>query len=136
MSRMLFLNLPVADVTVSRRFFTGLGFEINETFSDERTISVVINELTTVMMLQTEWFRSFLADGDIVDTATAREALIAISADSREAVDALVDDALASGGSAWTDPQEHGFMYGRGFRDPDGHVWEVSWMDMSQIPDA
>ncbi|MGJ0118411.1 VOC family protein [Williamsia sp. MIQD14] len=134
MSRMLFVNLPVADVAVSRTFFTGLGFDINETFSDETTISVVLSDMATVMMLQTDRFRSFLADGDIVDTATSREALFAISADSRDAVDALADAALAAGGSPWTDPQDHGFMYGRSFRDLDGHAWEVVWMDTSQLP--
>ena len=72
MSRMLFVNLPVADVAAPRSFFTGLGFDVDETFSDETTISVVINELTTVMMPQTERFTSFLADGAIVDTAGSR----------------------------------------------------------------
>ena len=134
MSRMLFVNLPVADVTASRTFFTGLGFEINETFSDETTISVVINDQTTVMMLQTERFRSFLTQGGIADTSTGREALFALSAESREGADALVDAALAAGGSHWDEPQDHGFMYGRSFVDLDGHAWEVVWMDPSQIP--
>ncbi|MEH3154919.1 MAG: VOC family protein [Gordonia paraffinivorans] len=134
MSRMLFVNLPVADVAASRSFFTGLGFDINETFSDETTISVVINELTTVMMLQTDRFTSFLADGGIVDTTQAREALFALSADSREAVDALADAALAAGATVWTDAQDHGFMYGRSFRDLDGHAWEIVWMDPAQMP--
>ncbi|KQR99358.1 glyoxalase [Williamsia sp. Leaf354] len=134
MSRMLFVNLPVADVSASRSFFTGLGFDINEAFSDKTTISVVLSDMATVMMLQTDRFRSFLADGDITDTSTSREALLAISADSREAVDALADAALAAGGSQWTDPQDHGFMYGRSFRDLDGHAWEVVWMDPAQMP--
>ncbi|GAA1880266.1 VOC family protein [Williamsia serinedens] len=134
MCRMLFVNLPVADVTASRTFFTGLGFEINETFSDETTISVVINDQTTVMMLQTERFRSFLTRGGIADTSTGREALFALSADSREEADSFVDAALAAGGSHWDEPQDHGFMYGRSFVDLDGHAWEVVWMDPAQMP--
>ncbi|WP_299569899.1 VOC family protein [uncultured Williamsia sp.] len=134
MSRMLFVNLPVADVTASRTFFTGLGFEINEAFSDETTISVVVNDQTTVMMLQTERFRSFLTTGGIADTSTGREALFALSAESREDADSFVDAALAAGGTHWDEPQDHGFMYGRSFVDLDGHAWEVVWMDPSQMP--
>ncbi|GAA2061398.1 VOC family protein [Williamsia deligens] len=136
MSRMLFVNLPVADVAASRAFFTGLGFDVNETFSEETTVSVVLSDQATVMMLQTERFSSFLTMGGIADTSTGREALFAISADSREDADALADAALAAGGSHWDDPTDHGFMYGRSFRDLDGHAWEVVWMDPSQMPGA
>ncbi|SIS22388.1 VOC family protein [Williamsia sterculiae] len=134
MSRMLFVNLPVADITATREFFTTLGFAINDTFSDENTASVVISDQAIVMMLQTERFRSFVAEGDIVDTTVAREALFALSADTRDGVDDLVDAALAAGASPWGEPQDLGFMYGRSFRDLDGHAWEVVWMDPAQIP--
>ncbi|GAA1459629.1 VOC family protein [Williamsia maris] len=132
MSRMLFVNLPVADVAASRTFFTGLGLTVNEAFSDENTVSLVLNDQCTIMLLNTPRFIDFIV-GDICDTASAHEVLLAISADRRDEVDELTDTALAAGGSVWKDPQDHGFMYGRSFRDIDGHVWEVVWMDPSAI---
>lgn len=128
MSRMIFVNLPVQDITVSRAFFSGLGFEFNETFSDERTASMVVSDLATVMLLETARFKDFIKD-EIADTGMSREALFALSADSKDEVDSLCETALSSGGSAWMDAQDHGFMYGRSFLDPDKHVWEVVWMD-------
>lgn len=132
MSRMLFVNLPVADVATSRAFFTGLGLSVNEAFSDENTVSLVLNDQCTIMLLNTPRFTDFIV-GDICDTSSAHEVLLAISADSRDEVDHLADTALAAGGSAWKDPQDHGFMFGRSFRDIDGHVWEVMWMDPAAI---
>jgi predicted lactoylglutathione lyase len=129
---MLFLNTTATDVPATRTFFGELGFEFNETFSDENTACLVINELTVAMLMTPARFRDFII-GDIADTSKEREVLIAISAESREAVDSLVDKALEIGGSTWMDAQDHGFMYGRSFRDLDGHVWEVSWMDQSAI---
>ncbi len=128
MTRMLFVNTYVEDVAASRRFFGALGFEFDETFSDENTASMVINDATTVMLLARPKFQEFILD-EMTDTSRSREMLLAVSADSREAVDTLADTALGHGGRAWTDPQDHGFMYGRSFRDLDGHVWEVIWMD-------
>lgn len=128
MSRMLFPNLSVSDVAATRKFFDGLGFEFNDQFCDEQTACMVINDQTMVMLLEEPRFRDFIAD-DICDTAKAREVLLCVSADSREEVDSLVDRALAAGGTAWMEPQDHGFMYGRAFRDLDGHVWEAMWMD-------
>ena len=128
MSRMIFVNLPVKDVAVSREFFAGLGFEFNDQFSDEHTASMIVSDLATVMLLEEPRFKDFIKD-DIADTTKVREALFALSADSKDAVNALCDGALSSGGSAWMDPQDHGFMYGRSFLDPDNHVWEVMWMD-------
>ncbi|MFD4294595.1 VOC family protein [Rhodococcus sp. NPDC058505] len=129
MSRMLFANLPVSDVTATRKFFDGLGFEFNDQFCDEQTACLVINDQAMVMLLEEPKFRVFIAD-DICDTSSAREVLLCVSADSREEVDTLVDGAIAAGGSAWMEPHDNGFMYSRAFRDLDGHVWEVMWMDM------
>ncbi|MGN7135008.1 VOC family protein [Rhodococcoides corynebacterioides] len=128
MTRMLFVNTYVEDVAASRTFFGALGFEFDETFSDENTASMIVNDATTVMLLARPKFQEFILD-EMTDTSRSREMLLAVSADSREAVDTLADTALRHGGSAWTDPQDHGFMYGRSFRDLDGHVWEVIWMD-------
>jgi predicted lactoylglutathione lyase len=132
MSRMLFVNMAVKNIEATRKFFDGLGFGFNETFSDENCASMVINDLTTVMLLQEARFRDFISD-DICDTSKSREALLCISADSREEVDSLVDTAIGAGGSAWMEAQDQGFMYGRAFRDLDGHVWEVMWMDPAAI---
>jgi predicted lactoylglutathione lyase len=132
MSRMMFLNTTATDIPATRAFFGELGFEFNETFSDENTLCLVINELAVAMLMTPARFQDFITGG-IADTSKEREVLIAISAESREAVDKLVDKALAIGGSKWMDAQDHGFMYGRSFLDLDNHVWEVTWVDQSAI---
>ncbi|MUM19146.1 glyoxalase [Mycobacterium sp. CBMA271] len=132
MSRMLFVNIPVANAAASRKFFDHLGFSFNDQFCDENTLCMVINDQTWVMMLEEDRFRGFIAD-DIADTSKNREVLLCVSADSREGVDELTDAALAAGGVDWMPAQELGFMYGRSFRDLDGHVWEVSWMDPAHL---
>lgn len=93
---------------------------------------MAVNEQSWVMMLEHDRFRGFIAD-DIADTSKSREVLLCVSADSRAGVDELVDAALAAGGVDWMPAQELGFMYGRSFRDLDGHVWEVSWMDPAHL---
>lgn len=133
MSRMLFANMPVKDVTATRAFFSTLGFTFNDVFSDENTVSMIVSDQATVMFLAEPRFKDFISDS-IADTTQAREVLMCISADSRNEVDTLVDAAIAAGGSSWMEPQDHGFMYGRAFRDLDHHVWEVMWMDPAAIP--
>lgn len=133
MSRMLFANMPVKDVDATRAFFTRLGFEFNSTFSDENCASMIVSEQATVMFLAEARFKDFISD-DIADTARAREVLMCVSAGSRDEVDSLVDTAVDAGGTVWMQPQDHGFMYGRAFRDLDNHVWEVMWMDPAAVP--
>jgi uncharacterized protein len=128
--RSLFVNLPVRDVAVSRDFFGKLGFAANEQFSDENTACIVVADNICVMLLSHDRFSDFVTDG-VADTSRATEVLLAISAESREEVDRLADTALSSGGGEWKPAQDHGFMYGRSFTDPDGHVWETMWMDAS-----
>lgn len=132
MSRMLFVNIPIANAAASRKFFDHLGFSFNDQFCDENTLCMAINEQSWVMMLEEDRFRGFIADG-IADTSKNREVLLCVSADSRDGVDELTDAALAAGGVDWMPAQELGFMYGRSFRDLDGHVWEVSWMDPAHL---
>ncbi|SKU11025.1 lactoylglutathione lyase [Mycobacteroides abscessus subsp. abscessus] len=129
---MLFVNIPIANAAASRKFFDHLGFSFNDQFCDENTLCMAVNEQSWVMMLEHDRFRGFIAD-DIADTSKSREVLLCVSADSREGVDELVDAALAAGGVDWMPAQELGFMYGRSFRDLDGHVWEVSWMDPAHL---
>ena len=130
MQRMVFINLPVADVSVARDFYTGLGFSINETFSDANTASVVIEDNIVIMLLTKPRFADFV-NGEIADAHTSTEVLVALSAGSRDEVDDLHRKALASGGKPWREAQDLGFMYGQSFTDPDGHVLEVVWMDQA-----
>jgi hypothetical protein len=128
MSRLLFLNLPVTDLPASREFFDRLGFEFDERFCDERAACMVVSEKAFVMLLQRDRFAEFVTR-PVADAAEATALTVAISAESQAAVDAFADAALAAGASAAKDPQDYGFMYQRSFHDPDGHLWEVMWMD-------
>ncbi len=132
MPRMIFVNLPVADLERSKAFFTELGFTFDARFTDESATMLVIEEGSIHAMLMTrERFAGFLAEGaQVADATQATEVLIALSAEDRAEVDRLADAALAAGGSQWKEPLDQGVMYGRSFRDPDGHVWEVMWMDV------
>jgi len=131
-SRKLFVNLPVADIKRSNAFFEKLGFTFNPQFSGDDTTCMVLSEDGYVMLLQTRRFETFVKK-PLTDATKQTEALFALSADSREEVDRLVDIALEAGGSPAMPPQDHGFMYGRSFCDPDGHHWEVFYMDPSAI---
>jgi predicted lactoylglutathione lyase len=128
MNRMIFVNLPVADLDATKAFYTGLGFSLNPQFSDEQTACVVISDTIVVMALKRERFADFVA-GPVGDPAAGPTVLNCLSASSREEVDELVSRALASGGKPWLDKLEMGPMYGHSFTDPDGHVWEVMYMD-------
>jgi uncharacterized protein len=127
-SNMIFVNLPVKDLQASIRFFNALGFEFNPAFTDEKAGCLVIGDNIFAMLLTEPFFQSFTSKA-IADTSKTTEVMVAISADSRAQVDELADKALASGGSAAGEPQDHGFMYSRSFQDPDGHIWEVVYME-------
>ncbi|WP_165987358.1 VOC family protein [Streptomyces sp. YIM 98790] len=129
--RMIFVNLPVKDLDRANAFYKGLGFSFNPQFSDDKATCVVIDDNIFVMLLKEEFFQTFI-NGEISDATTTTEVLNALSANSREEVDELVAKALASGGKEWKPVHEDGPMYGGSFQDPDGHVWEVLHMDMSQ----
>lgn len=130
--QMIFVNLPVNDIDASRKFFTELGYSINAQFSDETTASVVISDTIVVMLLAREKYAEFTKK-EIADATKTSEVLIALSAESREKVDELVDKALAAGGTAAGETQDLGFMYGRSFDDLDGHTFEVVWMDPAAV---
>ena len=130
-SRQIYVNLHVKDVKRSMAFFTGLGFEFDLRFTDEnRAACLVVGENIYVMLLQEEYLKTF-TKREVVDTDKYAQLTIAIAAESREQVDEIVHKAVSLGGKRYTDPQDHGFMYQWGFYDPDGHVWEVGYMDMS-----
>ncbi|KQX53030.1 MULTISPECIES: VOC family protein [unclassified Streptomyces] len=128
--QMIFVNLPVKDVSASKTFFEKLGYSINPAFSDETTGCVVISDTIFAMLLEEPKFQSFMAPGkEISDATKSTEVLVTLSAESRAKVDELADAALAAGGTPAKEPLEMGFMYGRSFTDLDGHHWEIFWMD-------
>jgi uncharacterized protein len=132
-SRQLFVNLPVRDLPRSMEFFRGLGFSFNERFTDETAACLVIGENNFAMLLTHEKFQIF-TPLEIADATRVTEVLVAVSCENREEVDRVTETALGSGGSFAREPEDHGFMYGRSFRDPDGHIWEPFWMDPKFVP--
>ncbi|MFY0409840.1 VOC family protein [Solicola sp. PLA-1-18] len=127
---MLFVNLPVADLAVATDFYTGLGFELNPTFSDAECSCVVVSETICVMLLTRDRFADFVV-GAVGDATTATTSINCLSASSRQEVDDLHHRALCHGGKPWKDLMQQGPMYGHSFTDPDGHVWEVLHMDLA-----
>ena len=133
MPRKLFVNLPVKDLKRSVDFFTALGFTFNQKFTSENATSMIVNDMTAVMLLQESFFSSFTPKS-ICNTQEATEVLLAMSFDSRAEVDDFVDKAIAAGAREEGQATDHGFMYERGFVDLDGHNWGPFWMDESQMP--
>jgi hypothetical protein len=134
MHKMIFVNLPVADLGASRRFFTELGYSFHEDFCDDKALCLVLGDRLHAMLLRRDFFQTF-TPREVADAKSRSEVLIGLDAASRGAVDELVDRAVALGGSEVREPQEHGdFMYGRSFADPDGHIWEILWMDLEKAP--
>jgi len=134
----VFVNLPTADLERSKAFYTALGCDINPLFTDENAACVVWSEDVFFMVLTREYFATF-TDKSVVDPKTAAQVLVAISRDSRDEVDAVLDAGLAAGGTEPKDPQDYGFMYSRDLEDPDGNVLEFMYMDPAaaeQGPDA
>jgi predicted lactoylglutathione lyase len=128
MNKQIFVNLPVRDLDKSKAFFTALGYQFDPRFTNEQGASMVIADGSIYAMLLTEdFFRTFTAK-PIVRALEATEVLVCLSCDSREEVDELVAKAVAAGGRAPRPPQDHGFMYGHGFEDLDGHIWELVYM--------
>jgi hypothetical protein len=129
---MIFVNLPVKDLDKSMAFFKALGFSFNPQFTDETAACMVISDTIFAMLLTHAKFKDFTPKA-IADATQTSEVLIALSRENREAVDTIVSDAVAAGGSTYNKPQDHGFMYGHGFQDLDGHIWEVMWMDPAAV---
>ena len=134
MSKMIFVNLPVKDLHAAIRFYEAIGCEKNEQFSNNQAASMIWSDAITFMLLSHDFFKTFTPK-PIADAHKTCEVLIALSRDNREAVDTIVEAATAAGGKAdIRDPQDMDFMYGRSFEDPDGHIFEPFWMDMSKMP--
>ena len=133
MPTQIFVNLAVKNVVRTRSFYSALGYEFNPQFSNENALCMVVSDTIHVMLLAEPFFQTFI-DKRIVDAMTSTEALLCLSCDSREAVDALVAKAVAAGGRTPRPAQDHGFMYGHGYEDPDGHLWELVYMVPSADP--
>lgn len=128
--RMLFVNMPVADIERSKAFFARLGFSFDPAFSDETAACMLVGEQASVMLLSHKTFAQF-AKLPMADPTTHTLALYCFSVSSRGEVDTVAETALAEGGAEADGPEDHGFMYSRSFYDLDGHGWQVMWMDPS-----
>ncbi len=136
MPQMIFVNLPVSDLERATAFYESIGAKKNEQFCDGTASCMVFSETIHAMLLTHEKFRQFTPKA-IADAKKVSEVLICISAESRDAVDAVIEKAGPAGGRIDPSPkQDYGFMYGRSFEDPDGHIWEVMWMDMEAAKTA
>jgi len=132
MSTKIFVNLPVKHLATSVAFFTQLGFTFNPQFTDENATCMIVSEDIFVMLLVEPFFKTFTPK-TIGDAHQTTEVILTLSAESREKVDELVETAFRAGGKPSSETQDQGWMYGRGFEDLDGHLWEVGWMDSSAV---
>jgi predicted lactoylglutathione lyase len=131
MASKIFVNLPVKDLDNSVQFFTQLGFTFNLKFTDETASCMIVSDDIFVMLLTGEKFKTFTPKA-ICDATKSTEVLLALSMASRAKVDDMVRQAVAAGGTTYAEPKDHGFMYGHGFQDLDGHIWELRYMGPAQ----
>lgn len=123
----IFVNMPVSDVERSRNFFTSLGYSFNDNFTSDSAVTLVLGENQFAMLTRRDVFDS-LHPVETADASTTKEYVICLGVDSRECVDALVDRAIAEGGTPG-DADDEDCMYGRSYHDLDGHSWQIFWMD-------
>ena len=133
MSRKIFVNLPIRNMERSQAFFKALGFSFNPQFTNEQGACMVIAEDIFAMLLVEPFFQTFTKK-PIADAMKTTEVLVCLSCESRAEVDEMVRKAVAAGGTTPNPPQDHGFMYGHGFQDLDGHIWELAYMDLNAVP--
>jgi uncharacterized protein len=129
----IFVNLPVKDLKKSMDFFVRLGFTFNMQFTDDKAACLVIGENIYAMLLTEPFFKTFTRK-QICDAKKNTEVLIAIDAESKEKVQEMVKKAVQAGGSTYMDAQDHGWMYQHSFADPDGHQWEILYIDETSAP--
>ena len=132
MATQVFVNLAVKDLNKSKEFFEQLGYSFNPQFTSENGACMIVSDTIYVMLLTEPFFKSFTSK-ELVDAKKSTEVLICLSAESRAAVDEIVRKAVAAGGRIYNEPQDHGFMYGHGFEDLDGHLWELGFMEPSHV---
>jgi len=130
MAKLIFINLPVTDLARSTAFYEAVGATRNPQFSDDTASCMVFSDAIHVMLLTHDKWRQFTPKR-IADAHETAQVLLCLSADARAGVDEMVENAAAGGSRIDPTPvQDFGFMYGRSFEDPDGHIWEVMWMDL------
>ncbi len=122
------MNLPVKDLNKSIEFFTELGFSFDPQFTDENATCMIVGEDIFIMLLVEKFFKTFTKK-EICDTTKNTEMIVALSAESREKVDQMIDKVVEAGGTEYREPQDHGWMYVRSFEDINGHIWEILYMD-------
>jgi len=132
MATNIFVNLPVKDLPRSMKFFEAVGYTFNPQFTDETAACMVISENIYAMLLTHPKFQQFTPKA-ICDATKSTEVLVALSCDSRQQVEELIEKALAAGGTRYSEPKDYGFMYQDGFADLDGHIWEIFYMDPSHV---
>ena len=136
MTKQLFVNLPVRDLQKAKSFYEAIGAVNNPQFSDHTSACMVLSDTIFVMLLTHDKWTQFTRK-PIADAHQVSEVMLALSAGNRQAVDTIVKAAGTNGGQADVNPQQdHGFMYSRSFEDTDGHIWEIVFMDMSQMPQS
>jgi uncharacterized protein len=128
MATRIFVNLPVSDLAASVGFFTALGYTFDARFTDDTATCMIVADNIFVMLLTHDKFRTFTPN-PICDARKSTEVLVCLSCESRDQVDSLVRKAVAAGGTEYKEPEDHGFMYGHGFQDLDGHIWELVYME-------
>ena len=128
MTTEVYVNLPVKDLERSNTFFESLGFQLSPKFSNDQASCVILSENIFAMLLVESFFETF-TDKPICDARKTTEVLVCLSCESRAKVDSLVAKAIAAGGRVPRKPQDQGFMYGHGFEDLDGHIWELIFME-------
>lgn len=132
MATKIFVNLPVKDLAVSMEFFGKLGFEFNPEYTNENAACMVVSDDIFVMLLLEDFFQTFTKK-EVADAKSVTEVLTALSVETREAVDELLAVALEAGAAEAREAQDLGFMYSRSFEDPDGHIWEIVYMDEKAV---
>lgn len=135
MATNMFVNLPVRNLDKSISFFTKLGFRFNNSFTDDKATCMVIAGNIFVMLLVKEYFQTFISK-EIADAKHTTEVIITLSVESKERVDEMVSRAVQAGATTPNDKQDHGWMYGHGFQDLDGHLWAVMHIDESSLQQA
>jgi uncharacterized protein len=132
MTPQIFVNLPVKDLNETVDFFTKLGFAFNPQFTDENATCMIVNSDIFVMLLVEKFFKTFTKK-ELCDTTKDTEVIVALSTESREKVDQMINKVIEAGGKEHRKPQDHGWMYGRSFEDINGHLWEVIYMDKNAL---
>lgn len=134
MIKQIFVNLPVKDLEKTKEFWIKLGFSFNPQFTDDKAASLVLGDNIFAMLITEPFFKTFIAKKEIADSSTVTEAIQAVSVESKEKVDELVDGAVAAGATKYKETDDYGWMYSRSFQDLDGHLWEILYINIKKVP--